>query len=103
MAMYVFDVLVFNEGRTLERMLYDTREWDLMLIEHDRAFSTKKGRPRHLENAPVRVTDGWRTALAMLSDDVLETELGDVLDTKRLRSLAARRDELLVQRAPAAP
>ncbi len=102
LAMYVFDVLVFNEGRTLNRMLYDTREWDLILIEHDRAFSTKKGRPRHLENAPVRVTDGWRTALAALSDDVLQTELGDVLDAKRLRALATRRDELLAQKAPAA-
>jgi len=98
-AMYVFDVLLFNEGRTLQRMLYDTREWDLMLIEHERAFSASKGRPRHLQNAPVEVTDGWRKALAELSDDVLQAELGDVLDKKRLRALAARRDELLAQKA----
>jgi hypothetical protein len=99
MAMYVFDVLVFNEGRTLNRMLYDTREWDLMLIEHERAFKTSKGRPRHLENAPVEVTDGWRTALAALSDEVLQSELGDVLDKRRLSALGARRDELLAQTA----
>jgi hypothetical protein len=80
-------------------MLYDTREWDLMLIEHERAFSASKGRPRHLENAPVEVTDGWRKALAELSDDVLQAELGDVLDKKRLRALAERRDELLAQKA----
>ena len=97
MAMYVFDVLVFNEGRTLNRMLYDTRDWDLMLIEHERAFSTSKGRPRHLEKAPVEVTDGWRAALAALSDEVLQEQLGDVLDKRRLRALAARRDELLAQ------
>ena len=97
MALYVFDVLIFNEGRTVERMIYDTREWDLILIEHERAFAASKGRPRHLENAPVEVTDGWRTALAALSDDVLQAELGDVLDKKRLRALATRRDELLAQ------
>jgi hypothetical protein len=99
MAMYVFDVLVFNEGRTLNRMLYDTRDWDLMLIEHERAFSTSKGRPRHLAQAPVEVTEGWRAALAALSDEVLQEQLGDVLDKKRLRALAARRDELLAQAA----
>lgn len=97
MALYVFDILIFNQGRTLERMLYDTREWDLMLIEHERAFSPSKGRPRHLDNAPVKVTDGWREALVALSDEVLEAELGDVLDRKRLRALAVRRDELLAQ------
>jgi hypothetical protein len=97
MALYVFDVLIYNEGRTLERMLYDTRDWDLMLILHDRAFSTRKGRPRHLESAPVEVTDGWRAALTGLTDETLQAELGDVLDKKRLRALATRRDELLAQ------
>jgi hypothetical protein len=96
-ALYVFDVLIFNEGRTLERMLYDTRDWSLMLILHDRAFSARKGRPRHLESAPVEVTDGWRAALAELTDEALQAELGDVLDKKRLRALATRRDELLAQ------
>jgi hypothetical protein len=96
-ALYVFDVLIFNEGRTLERMLYDTRYWELILIEHERAFAARKGRPRHLENAPVEVTDGWRAALTELSDETLQAELGDVLDKKRLRALAARRDELLAQ------
>ena len=97
LALYVFDVLIFNEGRTLERMIYDTRDWSLILIEHERAFSPRKGRPRHLENAPVEVTDGWRAALAELSDATLQAELGDVLDKKRLRALATRRDELLAQ------
>jgi hypothetical protein len=101
MAMYVFDVLIYNDGRTLNRILYDTREWDLMLIEHDRAFAAKKGMPRHLQSAPVQVTEGWRTALAALSDEVLQAELADVLDKRRLQALGARRDELLAQKVPA--
>ena len=97
MAMYVFDVLVYNEGRTMERMIYDTRSWDLMLLEHERAFATKKGRPRHLSAAPIEISDGWKVALGELTDDVLNARLGDVLDAKRIRALATRRDEILAR------
>jgi len=94
-AMYVFDVLIYNEGRSLQRMLYDPGNWRLMLSEHDRAFAGKKGRPKHLKAAPVEVTEGWRQALAELSDERLAETLSDVLDSRRLRALQARRDELL--------
>jgi hypothetical protein len=94
-AMYIFDVLIYNEGRTEQRMLYNTRNWGLMLIEHDRAFKASKGRPRHLENAPFEVSKGWQSALESLDDDVLRESLGDVLDKRRLSSLGIRRDELL--------
>ena len=97
MAMYVFDVLIFNEGRTRERMLYDVRDWGLMLIEHDYAFATTRGRPRHLDNAPLVFSDGWDAALRELTDDVLTEHLADVLPAKRIRALAARRDEILAQ------
>ncbi len=95
MAMYVFDVLIFNEGRTRERMLYDLRDWGLMLIEHENAFAAKDGRPRHLENVPLEFSDGWRDALEALTDEVLAAELEDVLGNKRIRALAKRRDEIL--------
>ena len=97
MAMYVFDTLVYNEGRTLGRMIYDTRSWDLMLLEHERAFATRKGRPRHLSAVSIDISDGWKIALRELTDDVLFARLGDVLDEKRIRALAARRDEILAQ------
>jgi hypothetical protein len=102
MAMYVFDVLIFNEGRTRQRMLYDLRDWGLILIEHDAAFSTSKGRPRHLANVPLEFSNGWTTALRALNDDVLAENLGDVIPAKRLRSLAERRDEILAQKAASA-
>ena len=97
MAMYVFDVLVYNEGRTRQRMLYDTRDWGLMLIEHDMAFGTEKGRPRHLANVPLEFDNGWRAALDFLSDAVLDEKLSDVLSSRQLRALAGRRDEILAQ------
>jgi hypothetical protein len=94
-AMYVFDVLLYNEGRTQSRIMYDKSSWRLMLSEHDRAFAAKKGRPPHLKNAPILVNAGWKTALTELSDDVLQETFSDVLDKRRLRALTQRRDELL--------
>ena len=94
-AMYVFDVLIYNEGRSQQRMLYDVGSWQLMLSEHDRAFVARKGRPRHLKDVPLEINAGWRAALAGLTDEALEASLGDVLDKRRLKSLAKRRDELL--------
>ena len=96
-AMYVFDTLIYNEGRSEQRMLYNMANWGLMLIEHERAFTAKKGRPPHLAKAPVVISDGWKDALESLTDEVLELTFADVLDKRRLQSLAARRDELLAE------
>ncbi|MGI9236296.1 MAG: metallophosphoesterase [Woeseiaceae bacterium] len=101
-AMYVFDVLIYNEGRSLQRMLYDPANWRLMLSEHDRAFVSRKGRPKHLKSAPLEITDGWRDALVELTDEVLGETLGDVLDGRRLRALKSRRDELIASAAATA-
>ncbi len=94
-AMYVFDVLAYNEGRSQNRMLYDTSSWRLILSEHERAFTNKKGRPRHLKNAPIRVSPGWKEALGELTDERIDQSFADVLDKRRLRALKSRRDELL--------
>ena len=55
-AMYVFDTLIYNEARNEQRMLYNLSNWGLMLIEHERAFSTRTGRPAYLENAPLVIS-----------------------------------------------
>lgn len=97
-AMYIFDILIFNEGRSQRRMLYDVSSWNLMLSEHDRAFANKKGRPAHLKTTSLAISDGWRQALAELTDEVIAEHFDDVLDKRRRRALAARRDELLETR-----
>ncbi len=96
-AMYVFDTLIHNEGRSLKRMMYEPSDWSLILVEHDRAFKATRSRPPHLKTVELAITDGWREALAALGDKVLTENLGDVLDRRRLRSLSKRRDELLKQ------
>ena len=93
--MYVFDLLIFNEGRSLERMTYSTDNWQLILAGHDRAFGTGKGRPRHLESVELAIGPGWKNALSALDDELLESEFSGVLDSRRQRALAARRDTLV--------
>ncbi|MCP4301380.1 MAG: hypothetical protein GY783_12400, partial [Gammaproteobacteria bacterium] len=94
-AMYVFDVLIYNQGRSTQRMLYDRLTWRLMLSEHELAFGTKNGRPKHLAGVSLEISDGWRQALVELTDATLKENFSDLLDKRRLNALAARRDELL--------
>ncbi len=94
-AMYVFDVLIHNEARSQNRMLYDVSSWRLMLIKHDRAFAGERGRPAYLKNISLDLHNGWRLALESLTDDVLRDAFDGVLDKRRLRALGARRDALL--------
>lgn len=94
-AMYVFDSLIFNEGRALERMTYSTDNWQLILVGHERAFGTKTGRPLHLANVDLAIGSGWTSALSALTDEVIESEFAGVLDKRRRLALATRRDGLL--------
>ena len=96
-AMYVFDILIYNEGRSLQRMVYDPSAWNLILIEHERAFKSSKGRPPHLSSVSIKVSEGWRKALRALDDAVLAENFADVLDKKRLKSLGIRRDQLIAE------
>jgi hypothetical protein len=98
-AMYVFDALSFNELRHPEDMLYSPGNWQLMLANHTRAFVAKSGRPPWLEEVELAIGDAWVEALSGLSDEVLDAELGDVLDKRRLGAVKKRRDGLLEEAA----
>ena len=67
----------------------------MILVGHERAFGKSGDRPRHLENVDLEIGDGWKSALAALSDDVIEREFDGILDKRRRGALAERRDELL--------
>jgi hypothetical protein len=98
--MYLFDALIYNEARTLDRIRYSTDNLQLLLLGHDQAFSTERGRPAYLESQPVELTQGWRDALTALDDATLTESLGSVLDRRQIRALLARRDHLLDIAAP---
>jgi hypothetical protein len=94
-AMYVYDALIHNPVRTPLSMLYSPDNWQLMLVNHENSFSTKKDRPAYLKNVALTLGDQWRTALLEIDDERLRAELGDVLDKGRLKALAKRRDALI--------
>jgi hypothetical protein len=97
-AMYIFDALAHNALRQPQDILYNPGNWQLMLTGHSEAFAAKSGRPAWLKDAELDVGQAWEEALRSMSDEVLQTEFGDVLDKRRLSALTKRRDALLNRR-----
>lgn len=93
-AMFVFDVLIYNEGRAGDDILYSLDFWQLMLVGHDSAFRARKGVPARLESVPYEVGDAWKVVTAGLSEEAVSDAMGDVLDKRRVKALAARAAEL---------
>ncbi len=94
-AMFVFDALIYNEGRSQNRILYSTDRWQLMLVGHEFAFGTRKGRPKTLESVDLVISPAWRKALEELTEERIATEFDGVLDKRRQKALLQRRDALL--------
>jgi len=94
-AMYVFDVLVHNAGRSQEYMIYSQDNWQLMLTGHERSFDAERGRPPYLAQVQLSIGSAWQDKLRGLDEARIEELLGDVLDRRRRRALEQRRDGLL--------
>lgn len=94
-AMYVFDALIHNSARSPLSMLYYPNDSQLLLLNHEHAFSKAKSRPAYLEDKELVIGDEWRNALLELDNKKLRANLGDVLDRRRLTALAKRRDAML--------
>jgi 3',5'-cyclic AMP phosphodiesterase CpdA len=94
-AMYVFDTLIFNSGRSPQNTTYSPDYWQLVLTGHQDAFAAKRGRPPWAQPLDLALGDAWVRALHSIDDATLRSQLGDVLDRKRLDALGKRRDELL--------
>ncbi|MDH4108351.1 MAG: metallophosphoesterase [Gammaproteobacteria bacterium] len=94
-AMYVFDVLIHNAGRSQDQIIYSQESWQLMLSGHDRAFEASRSRPPYLGSVELVIGSVWQDKLRSLDESLIEELLGDVLDRRRLRALEQRRDGLL--------
>jgi len=94
-AMYIFDSLIYNTGRTADRIRYSTDNFQLVLVGHDDAFSTSRGRPAALQNIQLDLGAAWKEALASLDESRLTDAFGDVMDKRRIGALLRRRDQLL--------
>jgi hypothetical protein len=97
-AMYVFDTLIYNEGRGFDAMLYgrdNWNSWQLILTSHGKAFSTRDGAPPHLRALSLQPGNTWQQRLATLDQASLEKVFKGVLDSRRIKALLKRRDQML--------
>jgi hypothetical protein len=94
-AMLIFDILQGKDTRRAASIRYDASSFQLMLPDNDDAFSTSGSKPARYQDIPLKLGPAWKTALAALTDDVLQQNLADVLDKRRIRALRQRRDLLL--------
>ena len=92
--MNVFDVLIYNTDRTQENALF-TRDWMLVLIDHSRAFRTRRGAPRLLYKEPPQITPSLARSLSGLDEQQLVQALGGVLERRQINAILKRRDQLL--------
>lgn len=92
--MNVFDVLVHNTDRTQENLLL-TRDWNVVLIDHSRAFALRQQPPTLLYRQPVSLPPAFAGRLAALDRATLERELGPWLHRRQIDALLKRRDRLL--------
>ena len=100
--MYAFDALIGNEGRSQDRVLYDAKEWNLLLTGHDRAFGTKRDFPAHLQQRPPQPGAELRKRLAALDEVGLQTALADLVGKREIKALLQRRDAVLAGAVAAA-
>lgn len=101
--MNVFDVLIHNTDRTQENALF-TRDWMLVLIDHSRAFATRRENPRLLYLTEPRLTAAFAARLQALDRPALEAALGPWLHRRQIDAILKRRDRLLDEyRARSAP
>jgi hypothetical protein len=99
--MNLFDLLVHNTDRTQENLLL-TRDWDVVLIDHSRAFTLRQQPPRLLYQRPVALPAALAERLAALDRASLERELGPWLHRRQIDALLKRRDLLLREHGRAA-
>ncbi len=100
--MNVFDVLVHNTDRTQENLLL-TRDWNVVLIDHSRAFALRQPPPTLLYQQPVTLPAALAARLAALDRATLERELGPWLHKRQIDALIKRRDRLLREHDPGVP
>jgi hypothetical protein len=89
--MKLFDQLIGNIDRNQGNLIYDS-DWHLFLIDHSRAFTTRKS----LDGiAPLATVDAtlWKQIEA-LTPEAVETALGPWLSEDAREALFARRDRM---------
>lgn len=100
---YAFDALIDNKGRTFDRFLYDADEATLFLAGHGTAFGTLTQVPKPLEAPLAKTGAEMRARLQRLDEPSVEAAIGDLVGSRSVKALLARRDRILAIAATPAP
>ncbi|MFO1408412.1 MAG: metallophosphoesterase [Steroidobacteraceae bacterium] len=98
---YVFDALIGNQGRTLDRYLYDIdpqMQWrglSLLLTGHGSAFGTGTTLPPALAAEVAKSGPEIRARLAALDRASVESAIGAWIGPREVSALLDRRDRIL--------
>jgi hypothetical protein len=94
--MYLFDMLVHKRaGRSQKDIRYTRANGSLVLTGNGDTFGTQRNVPPYMRQVPLSLTPGLRMRLAALTEEILQSELGDVLGKRQRRALLARRNAIL--------
>jgi hypothetical protein len=105
---YAFDALIGNQGRTMDRYLYDldpsmqARGLSLVLTGHGSAFGTATQLPPKVEAALAKTGPEMQARLGRLSADGVKSAIGQWVGDSEIKALLARRDRILELARPAA-
>ena len=91
--MNVFDLLIYNTDRNLGNILYDADQ-HIWLIDHTRAFGTRRGEPAMLRNAQIVITPALAGMLEQVTEENLEP-LRAYLHPRQVSALVTRAQWLL--------
>jgi hypothetical protein len=94
--MRTFDLLTFNKGRTVDNVAYRNDFSDLVLTDHHDAFGLERTLPSNVDELAIPPT--LAAQLRKLDAPTLTAALGGWVDSRRIRALLARRDQLLDDR-----
>jgi hypothetical protein len=93
--MYVWDTLIYNEGRTQQNVTYTAPDWMLRLIGQSRSFRTYRDKPPYVRERKLRMTQEMANRLKSLDSEQLTAELGEYLNRDQIRALLRRRNLLI--------
>ena len=96
-SMLIFDTLIANDARSADTIYYNLTNWQIMLVGFNSAFTLSTAKSTRFKDGKIRIGRSWRDGLKAIDTDTLQATLGDVLDKRRIRALAKRRDLLLSQ------
>jgi hypothetical protein len=92
---YAFDALIDNKGRSFDRFLYDADEATLFLVGHGAAFGTSTQVPKPLEAPLAKTGAEMRARLQRLDEASVQAAIGDLVGSRSVKALLARRDRIL--------